>query len=216
MEVKTFSDSLNNPSINGGQKKLLALVAIMRDEQEYLLEWVAYYNTIGIRDIYIYDNGGNGSVIEILELIGRVKLVQWPTIEGVSPQLSAYNHAVDMLKDKFEFACFFDADEFLVIKEGLNLEVWLQSTPKDIGAIFVNQRAFGSSLNIHRQIGLVIERFCYASAIDHDESRWGKSFYRLSCVDLISNSHRGTLRCGRYVFPNFTDAKIKNACFPQS
>lgn len=183
-----------------------AVVAIMRGESSYILEWVSYYRVLGVAKIVIYDNGGNGDLLSTLESCGFVTVVDWPTVENISPQLSAYNDAIGLLLGEVEFVAFFDADEFLVIDKSRNLQAWLGELPTTVGAIAVNQRVFGSSGNRIRGPGLVIERFQRACNVYHDECNWVKSIYRLEHVDKITNSHRGRLKQGQYILPNGVSA----------
>ncbi|QHO73912.1 hypothetical protein ACH79_15955 [Bradyrhizobium sp. CCBAU 051011] len=186
-------------------KDTLALVAIMKNEGTYLLEWIAHYRLIGVRNIIIYDNDTADPGREMLEKLaasGLITLHKWTVEVGISPQLSAYADALLRYRDAFEFLAFFDADEFLVQKTSTSITRWLPTLPADVGAIAINQRVFGSSGHRKRGAGLVVARFQLAAEPDYDENRWVKSIYRSSSVEVIGDCHRGKLKSGKYILPN--------------
>jgi hypothetical protein len=186
-------------------KQTLALVVIVKDETRYILEWIAYYRIIGVTDIVLYDNDSDDegrNLLERLAAAGIIKFIRWPTVEDVSPQLSAYGHALVHLSRDFEFLAFLDADEFLCLTADINLSQWLAGLPDAVGAIAINQHVFGSSGRMEAGDGLVTERFTLASDQDYSENKWVKSIYRTDSVRGVLNPHRGILRHGNYLLPN--------------
>lgn len=194
---------------SAGPKQTLALVAIVKNETQYILEWIAYYRTIGVPDIILYDNDTDEegrNLLGRLSAAGIIKLLRWPTIDKVSPQLSAYEHALARFSGEFEFLAFFDADEFLCVNVDINLSQWLANLPDAVGAIAVNQHVFGSSGRTEAGAGLVTERFAQAAEEQYSENKWVKSIYRSDSVREIVNPHRGILRHGNYLLPNGAQA----------
>jgi len=190
-------------------KKLLCLVAIMKNERDYVLEWVAYYKTIGIQDILIYDNDSTDGTSELLEKLTSANLIKskrWIVPEGQSPQMTAYNHAITTLRDDYEFIALFDADEFLVPLGGVTINAYLDAVTDDVGAIAINQRVFGSSGHKNKEAELVTSRFRQAASSEYKENLWVKSIYRASSVDEILSPHHGKLISGRYIQPDGRDA----------
>lgn len=190
-------------------KHTIGIVCIVKNEAEYILEWIAHYRSLGLNNLLIYNNESTdrtGEILSHLQHCGVVKVFDWAVSEGVSPQLSAYANAVDRFHDQFEFLAFFDADEFLTPRQDFNIVDWLSALGSDVGAIAINQRVFGSSGQKAKLPGLVIDRFRRSATDDYDENRWVKSIYRCSCIREIRNSHRGILSSGRYIMPNGNDA----------
>lgn len=194
------------PQVLNEAKAPITLVAIARGESLYLLEWICYYKIIGIHNISIYDNGDNEDILDILSTIGLIKTIKWPSIEGISPQLSAYSHALTNRNESEKFIAFFDIDEFLFINTEHSLNHILRNIPDSIGAIALNQRVFGSSGHAMHRPGLVIQRFQKACPDQHPECLWGKSIYRSEYIEKITNSHRSKLRSGRHILPNGKEA----------
>jgi Glycosyltransferase family 92 len=185
--------------------KTLCIVCIVKNEESYIFEWAAHHRLLGIRNLVFYDNGSTDRTSEILagwQDEGLCQHIPWMVTEGVSPQMSAYADAIARFKNEYEFAAFFDADEFLAPLASFSIIDWLLSLPAEVGAIAINQRVFGSSGNKVRMPGLVVERFQLASQLDYDENRWVKSTYRISALASINSSHRGILSSGRYILPD--------------
>ena len=72
----------------------VAIVCIVKDEVDYLEEWLAFHFALGVSHVFIYDNGstdGSARLLERYQNHGLVTVVDWPLGGG---QLAAYNHAV--------------------------------------------------------------------------------------------------------------------------
>jgi Glycosyltransferase family 92 len=190
-------------------KTPLCVVCIVKNEESYLFEWLAYYRVLGLSNVVFYDNGSTDKTSNLLKGwhdAGVARRIPWEVNEGTSPQMSAYADALKTFKDEFEFVAFFDADEFLAPLVQFDIVAWLNSIPKEVGAIAINQRVFGSSSEKIRRPGLVVERFPLAAEPEYDENRWVKSIYRTAAVMRIHSSHRGILSEGRYILPNGNNA----------
>ena len=97
-----------------GQPLDVAIVAIVKDEAEYLEEWLAFHLALGVDHFFIYDNGSTDGSAELLERYinhGLVTRIDWPIGGG---QLAAYNHSLRMFGNAAEWLAYFDPDEFLV------------------------------------------------------------------------------------------------------
>jgi hypothetical protein len=108
------------PNVVGGGPLLsgrgfgAVLVAIVKDEADYLEEWLAYHIALGVDHFIIYDNGSTDATSALLKRYinhGYVTYIEWPMRAG---QLSAYNHALRMFGATAEWMGFYDPDEFLV------------------------------------------------------------------------------------------------------
>ena len=70
-----------------------AVCAIAKDESMYIEEWIAYYQLLGFDEILIYSNDSSDrshSILDALQAQGFVVHMDWPSVPGVSPQISAY------------------------------------------------------------------------------------------------------------------------------
>lgn len=189
------------------------LVAIAKDEGRYIREWLAYSLHLAPRSITVYDNDSGDDTAAILDRAARhhpVRRIPWPTQEGQSPQLGAYNDALARLRAETggtdAWVGFFDLDEFLVETGTLTLAQILQRAAADpaIGAIGVSQRLYGDSGLPAYSAEPVLKRFSRCCLPDYIEGTWIKSIYRLPCIQRITDSHGSALAQGAYVFPDLT------------
>ena len=189
------------------------LVAIAKDEGRYIREWLAYSLHLGPRSITVYDNDSRDDTAAILDRAARhhpVRRIPWPTQEGQSPQMGAYNDALARLRAQTGGADvwvgFFDLDEFLVETGALTLAQILQGAAADpgIGAIGISQRLYGDSGLADYAAEPVLKRFSRCCLPDYVEGTWIKSIYRLPCIARITDAHGSALERGAYVFPDLT------------
>jgi hypothetical protein len=114
----------------------IALVCIAKNEDNYIDEWIDYHLKLGFDDVVIYrnnwdyDNDNN-----------KVKIINYP---GEVKQLSAYNDFITKNIGIYDWAAFFDVDEFLVLKKHSNVKEFI-SDYKSHDAIAINWVLFGSN-----------------------------------------------------------------------
>ena len=115
-----------------------ALVCIAKDEDHYLEEWVDYHLKLGFDDIFIHQNNWrwNGAAFP-----SNVHLIE---LDGNAMQLQAYNTFIDQHHHEYDFAAFWDCDEFLCLKQKSNVKDFLCEYT-DIPAIGINWRCFGDN-----------------------------------------------------------------------
>ena len=183
-----------------------AVCAIAKDELQYLSEWIAYYLVLGFDQVVVYDNGSSDGTSEYLAKLsdrGLVRHVMWPSHEGVSPQRSAYKHAIETLRSEFEFVAFFDLDEFLVVPN-YDARSYLNSVPSNVAAIAVNQLVFGSAGQELNDPELVVARFTKCCEATYDERKWFKSVVRPKLVSHFISPHIAEIVGGAYVYSDFS------------
>jgi hypothetical protein len=98
----------------GGPGFGVVVVCIVKDEAEYLEEWLAYHVALGVDHFIVYDNGSTDGSAELLERYinhGLVTRIDWPLGGG---QLAAYNHSLRMFGATARWLAYYDVDEFLV------------------------------------------------------------------------------------------------------
>lgn len=180
----------------------IALGAIVRNEAEYLLEWIAWHKSLGFSHFFIADNesdDGTYALLQKLEARGIVRLRREP--RGERAQIKAYNAMLKSWGGDVERIAFLDADEFLVSSDGRNPIEHLEHliAPIDVGAIAINWRMFGSSGQQHRADGLVIERFTRCAPDDHAVCRHIKTYAKRAAI-AKQRIHRADLVPGfRYL-----------------
>src|SRR5262249_6990997 len=120
------------------------VVAIVRNEAPYLLEWIAHYRGLGFREVTILDkqsNYGSPGILAPLARAGIINAKYWADRD--KKQIRAYGNAVRSLRPMVEWCLFVDLDEFLVLDPGLTLNDLVPADP-GISAVGIPWRIFGS------------------------------------------------------------------------
>src|SRR3990170_302758 len=92
----------------------LGIVVIVRNEAPYLEEWLCYHLAVGVQHVFLYDNGSDDGLHEVVDRYvthGLVSVVHWPLPGG---QIDAYSHALRFFGPSVEWLAFIDVDEFIV------------------------------------------------------------------------------------------------------
>jgi len=152
----------------------VAVVAAMRNEGPYVLEWLAHAWAVGFSGVFIYTNGNSDGSDDLLSLLhhhGILKLIWNETGPEISPQRKAYEHSLSMLSELYEheWVAYLDCDEFLVpsVEYNNNIAALIGSMQQEYGgrpasAICINWEWYGSNFEITRRDGLLQERFLYS------------------------------------------------------
>ncbi|MEX1334907.1 MAG: glycosyltransferase family 2 protein [Candidatus Limnocylindrales bacterium] len=148
----------------GGPPLTMAVVAIVKDEAEYLEEWLAFHLALGVDHFFIYDNGSTDGSAELLERYinhGLVTCIDWPMGGG---QLSAYNHSLRMFGTTAEWIGYFDPDEFLVPIADDDIPTFLARYP-DAAALRIPRLEYGFSGHRTRPAGLSIDSYTHVANV---------------------------------------------------
>lgn len=119
----------------------IALVCIAKNEDRYIDEWIDYHLTLGFNRVHIYANDWNYA--------NNSGYVTITNIAGKNQQRNAYNDFIKKYNHEYNWAAFFDVDEFLVLKKHENLQNFL-SDYKECQSIGINWAIFGN--NGHKKI----------------------------------------------------------------
>lgn len=146
----------------GGKKKksyYLTICCIVKDENEYLKEWMTYHIKIGIEHFYIYDNDSKIAVSETLKLLDLENYATVIKIYGKARQVTAYNDCLKRQGAFSQWIGFIDADEFIVPKSTSgDLPVFLKDF-ENAGGLGINWLVFGSSGYIKRTLRSQLRSF---------------------------------------------------------
>jgi len=183
-----------------------AVGAIFKNEDAYVLEWLAFHRIVGFSQFLIADNGSSDLTRQILSILQKksepITLVDYPDEEGVRPQLGAYNALTKMCPADIDAIAFIDADEFIAPMADARSVVpkftELFSDP-EVGAVALNWACFGSGGHRFWDEGLVIERFLARSLPTFSVNQHYKTVVRPTCVDQWVTPHHASLTNGRYV-----------------
>lgn len=161
--------------------KKTALCMIVTNEELYLDEFVDYHHALGFNKFFVYDNTEGFEMKQWGKLKGdHVELIPFP---GPNRQLAAY---VDCGKtvaatEIYEWVAFFDADEFLVLKEHDHVADMLgEYCPH--GSLAVNWFMFQSHWNLQTPEPIT-RRFLYRNVGVH---KLIKTIVRLEDIETIN------------------------------
>jgi hypothetical protein len=164
------------------------ICAIMKLEQPYVIEWVAWHKLHGF-DLMIADNctaGPQTALLQGLRDSGWIRLADWRH-DAVLPQQRAYSHLYwQALLHGYRYLGFMDADEFLEPLEGPPWSgaemVRSQLRRPGVRSVAFRWVNFGSNGKESYEDELVTVRFQRRGSHDAPTARWKKSFARVSSV----------------------------------
>ncbi|GGB80300.1 glycosyltransferase family 92 protein [Dyadobacter sediminis] len=183
----------------------LSICCIVKDENEYLEEWINYHRKIGVQHFYIYDNESKKPVRQTLQRIGSMKYVTVNRIYGKVRQLQAYNDCLKNYGNYSQWIGFIDIDEFIVPKstDG-NLTKLLQDY-EGYGGLGINWLIFGSNGHVKRTNRPIMESYFMRAKIDFHVHRHIKCIVQPRYVRQAAGPHAFFFQDGYYcVNENYT------------
>ena len=184
-------------------KHNFGVCVIIKNEGNYIKEWVDYHRLIGVDIFYIFDNESTDNTYEILKPYIDEGIVQYRLIKGKGRQMDAYNITINKERKKCKYIAFIDADEFIHLDDGINLLDKIDETfvkNSDCGAVALNWLLFGSSNLKEKTNEPVIKRFLYHSEPDFVENKHIKSVVNPRVVMDFRNPHFPLYKKGYYAY----------------
>ncbi|MDR1952455.1 MAG: glycosyltransferase family 92 protein [Elusimicrobiota bacterium] len=144
----------------------LSIAAIVRNEGQYIREWIEYHKLVGVEKFYIYDNESTDNLKEILNPYIKEGSVVYKYFPGKERQLHAYQDAIDKYKYKTKWLALIDIDEFIVPKKYKKITEFLKDF-ESYPQVLIGWVIYGSAGHIKKPDGLVIENFKYHAPDDY-------------------------------------------------
>lgn len=180
-------------------KSSIAIGAVLKDEGPYLVEWIAYWRSVGVSRFYLADNGGSDDTSSLLKRLhdaGIVTRLPWPKTTG-NIQMSAYRRILKLFGRRVGWIIFVDGDEFVLLQPPLRtVRELIDAIGDDASAIGLNWAIYGSSGLADRDARLVTERFTMRADQAFPVNRHLKTFVRPSAVKQYFQPHTPRLRAG--------------------
>jgi len=143
----------------------VALFGACRNENLYIEEWINHYLNLGVDHIYLVDNSSDNSLesicnnykenVSIIDLRQKEKMYRF-----VDYQPTLYTSLYNIYQIKYDWLCFFDIDEFLMLNKDNNIKDYLnRDIFSNIDQIHVTWLTFGDNENIYYENKPVVERF---------------------------------------------------------
>jgi hypothetical protein len=143
------------------------IVATMRNEGLYLLEWLAHHRRCGFDHIFVYSNDNTDGSDGLLRALAEAGVITWidsKIASGRRAQWKAYGHALRVLPETldYDWCLVIDGDEFFTpnpaIFAGLGDYLDWQET-REVDVIGVNWIMLGSNGEARWRDGTMARRF---------------------------------------------------------
>ncbi|MGB7318259.1 MAG: glycosyltransferase family 2 protein [Planktotalea sp.] len=158
-----------------------ALVACMRNEGPFIVEWVAYHRVIGFDRIVICSNDctdGSDALLDALDRANVITHLPHDIPDGDTPQDSGIRTAFATLEQSdIEWIAHIDADEFLNIGHGAGKVTDLLAVAGMGDVIALPWWGFGDSGHIHWP-GDILSKFTMAEPAPSEARAKFKSMFR--------------------------------------
>jgi len=174
--------------------KKCVIVAIARDENRYVCEWVKHHIDLGFDEIRVYDNCSEIPLqTEIDKLPDEYRSRVFVEIEPVSenPQFMSYQKGLEYYRDSAEWIAYIDLDEFFTLEKPL---AEILDRRANVGALFVCWKNYNANGHETYEGMPVAERFTEVCPEIRDPSK-GKSIVRPQAV-LCAGVHYPILKPG--------------------
>jgi hypothetical protein len=168
-------------------KHYLAAFLMVKDENRYLREWVAFHRTQGFTKFFVYDNGSKiptSSTLSKEVAKGLVDVTIWNDTK-VGRHVRAMNHCLSRNDLDSIWLSLIDTDEFIYGVDSKFIDV-LRSN-EDVDVVKVKWKGFGASGHDKIQHGLVIED--YQMRGDFEDLPGGKSTVKVGKITIMQDPH---------------------------
>lgn len=161
------------------------ILACMKNEGPYILEWVAYHRAVGFDGFLVYTNGcedGTAQILDRLQALGVLQHRDNDDWTGKSPQTHALDRALSepVIRDA-DWIAHIDVDEFVNIRCGNGTLADVFATVPEATNIAMTWRLFGHNGVTAFEDRPVIAQFdtCAPSFCPKPHTAWGfKTLFR--------------------------------------
>jgi hypothetical protein len=176
-------------------KGLICVVAIVKGEDPFIDEWIAYHRMIGVDHFFLYDNDPEGPLKHLLKgYADFVTVIDWPgeyeEIPGRNKQTKAYENSLHRIKHKW--VAFIDGDEFIVLRRHANLQEFIDEF-EDVGAVLLTWHLFGHNGHYTNPKGLITASLTRRRSTP---GRMTKSINKVKAISSIESAHLCNLKAG--------------------
>lgn len=155
-----------------------AICTCIKDEQDYLREWIEYHLRIGFNHIYLYEDNGSKPHKDIVDLfpdtvnLFPIDVVKNEPVTVEQRQMQMYVYSMRTIGDMYDWIAFIDADEFIDFEEGWNLERLL-SEHDSFPAIMLSWMLYTANGRIEKPTGNVIDSYPNPNIVVDYNKIWG-------------------------------------------
>lgn len=163
-----------------------SICLIIKDENEYINEWLDWHIKTGFNHFYIYDNG---SQIAIKDTV-KEEYKQYCTFIDFSVvqkdiQTNCYKHALDNFRNDTKWMAFIDTDEFIRVIEGKDINEFLKDF-EEYDGIYIRWLMYGANGLMEKDNRPQRERFTEISYF-MPQGPVGKSIIQTQKIDKMGH-----------------------------
>lgn len=163
----------------------LTTVLLIRDENEYLPEWLAWHVAQGGEHFYIYDDSRESSVLDVLGDYAPLCTVRDAKRYQYHLQFEAYIDALRRFGHETEWMAFIDTDEFIRSADGTSVTAMLNAMPSSAAAVLCPWVVYNANGQMNKTSGTVRERFTQTVEWPFQNPNW-KSIVRPALVETMA------------------------------
>jgi hypothetical protein len=177
------------------KQELVCVVAILKAEEPFINEWIAYHRIIGVDHFFLYDNDPSLPLKHLLKGHAEyVTVVDWPgeheELPGRNKQTKAYTDSLRRINHRW--VAFIDGDEFIVLRKHPNLKEFLVQF-EHAGAVLLTWHLFGNNGYYANPKGLITASLTRRR---REPGRMPKSINKVKAILSIENAHTCRLKRG--------------------
>lgn len=133
------------------------ICGIIKNEHDYLLEWLDYHLELGFVHIFLYEDRGSLSHIEKTKNYDNITLTSLENdffdflyVDEKRKQTTLYNWFISEMYNKYDFVTFIDIDEFITLENGLTLQDILNEK-KNLSSFKIYWKMYNANFHIEKQ-----------------------------------------------------------------
>lgn len=205
---------VSRPFIRYNRTGKVALCCMCKCENDYIREFIAYYKSIGVDKIFIYDNneiGGEDLRSVIADYIDCCFVTVIDYRGRKCCQEDAYDNCYQNHKNEFDWICVFDTDEFLTLVKHKNIHDFLNDPMfRPFQLIHVNWMCYGDNEMLDNDGRPCQERFLKPLPFNV------RRFMPFPENNHVKTILRGGLKHINYHFVTHTPWNFYRCCNPQA
>ena len=182
-----------------------AVCCIVKNENDYIREFVEWHKSIGFDNIIFYDNNfSDGEHIE--DVIGDYIENGYVIVENVKDkqimQIPSYNDCVEKYGMSYDWIAFFDCDEHLHLERDGNISDFLSNVDRDADSVVVNWMVMDDNDMLYNDGRKLEERFTRVSKYEYQLYDWVKENQHVKTILRCGNSNLSNVS---FHNPHFAD-----------
>ena len=178
------------------EKFYTATCTIIKDEMQYLEEWIQHNIKIGFDEIWLYEDYGSCSHKSITDKYPQVTLKSIGEVESAIgefktwfKQHQTWEYFVETYKNKFDYVAFIDIDEFIMFDDGYDLQRILHECYGYSG-IYLFWKMYNANGIIDNPHASVVDTFTEEAKYIRTDYKWEiKSIVNMKYHNLYWNTN---------------------------